>query len=88
MVRNQPIYVNPWLATRYQSLICHTTLQPLSNVYPKTFPKLSGSDSRGVNEHIITFQDFTDSLLVEHENVFIHIFVNSLEGMLDLGLGI
>lgn len=52
----------------------------MPNGYLKTLPKYSGSDSRGGNEHITKFWDFTNNLLVEHEDVFIRLFVHSLKG--------
>jgi hypothetical protein len=48
--------------------------------YLKLLPKYNGEPTLSVEEHLVSFQDFTDNLFMEHDNVFMRLFVQTLEG--------
>jgi hypothetical protein len=46
----------------------------------KRLPKYDGEKTPSTEEQIDSFQDFTENLFVEHDIVFMRIFVHTLEG--------
>jgi hypothetical protein len=75
-----PPPLNPWVTTRYGPLNLPQHVHDLPENYLKLLPKYDGEKTHSVEEHIGSFQDFTDNLFVEHEDVFMRIFVQNLEG--------
>jgi hypothetical protein len=57
-----------------------TTLHPLFDRYLKLLPKFNGNFPKIFDACIIAFQDFIENLLVEHEDIFMWMFVHCLEG--------
>jgi hypothetical protein len=43
-------------------------------------PKYNGEPTLSTEEHLVSFQDFTDNLFMEHDDVFMRLFVQTLEG--------
>ena len=76
----QPNYANPWFIVIYQPMILPIVLNPLHNGYLNTLPNFIGNKHKVDDEHLPTFYDFTNTFLVEHEVVFLSIFVHYLEG--------
>jgi hypothetical protein len=48
--------------------------------YLKLLPKFNGEDEITALEHLSTFDNFTDNLSLEHEDVYMRIFVQNFEG--------
>jgi hypothetical protein len=48
--------------------------------YLKLLPNYDGEKTISAKEHMGTFQDFIDKIFVEHDDVFMKIFVQNLEG--------
>jgi hypothetical protein len=46
----------------------------------KLLPKYDGEKAISVEEHMGAFQDFIDNLFVEHDDVFMRLFIQTLEG--------
>jgi hypothetical protein len=68
------------MATRYQTLVFPKTHKPLHDGYLKHLPKFCARGLITVDAHIMALRDFTNDSIVEYEDIFIHIFVYSLEG--------
>ena len=48
--------------------------------YLKLFPKFNGENEVYVDDHQSTFQYCIDIIVIEHEYLYLNIFVHSLEG--------
>jgi hypothetical protein len=75
-----PPPLNPWVTTIFGPLNLPVNVHDLPENYLKLFPKYNGEPTLSVEEHLVTFQDFTDNLFVEHDDVFMRLFVQTLEG--------
>jgi hypothetical protein len=69
------------VATRYAPLVLP---QPLNSLpvdgYLKQFPKFTGEGDIIVEEHLEGFYSYTDNHAIENEDVWMRIFVHSLDG--------
>jgi hypothetical protein len=43
-------------------------------------PKYNGEPTLSTEEHLVSLHDFTNNLFVEHDDVFMRLFVQNLEG--------
>eukprot|EP01018_Ginkgo_biloba_P001504 Gb_17813 [translate_table: standard] len=48
--------------------------------YLKSLPRFNGDDEITAEKHLATFQNFTDNLEIEYDDVFMRMFCNSFEG--------
>jgi hypothetical protein len=69
------------IATRYAPLLLP---QPLNSLpvdgYLKKLPKFIGEGDIAAEEHLEAFYSFTDDHVIMHADVWMRIFVHSLEG--------
>jgi hypothetical protein len=75
-----PTTFKPWVTARYGPLNLPQHVHDLPENYLKLLPKYDGEKTHSTKEHIAAFQEFTENLFVEHDNVFMRIFVQTLEG--------
>jgi uncharacterized small protein (DUF1192 family) len=69
------------VAARYAPLILPQPLNPLpSGDYLKYMPKFSGEGDVTTEEHLAAFYSYADNLNIENEDVWMRVFVQSLEG--------
>jgi hypothetical protein len=79
---NKPIPppLNPWVTTIFFPLNLLVHVHYLPKNYMKLLPKYNGEPTLSVEEHLMAFQCFTDNLFLEHEDLFMRLFVKNLEG--------
>jgi hypothetical protein len=77
--RNPPP-VNPWVEARYGPLNLPQNTHDLLENYLKLLPKYDGEKTLIVEEHMVVFQDFTENLFIEHDDVFKILFVQTIKG--------
>jgi hypothetical protein len=69
------------VATIYAPLILPQPVNPLpARDYMKYMPKFTGEEDITVEEHLVAFYSYTDNLNIENEDVWMRIFVQSLDG--------
>jgi hypothetical protein len=69
------------IAARYAPLVLPQPLNALPvDGYLKTLPKFTGEGDIAVEEHLEAFYSFTDDHVIMHADVWMRIFVHSLEG--------
>jgi hypothetical protein len=57
-----PPPLNPWVMARFGPLNIPAHVHDLPENYLKLLPKYNGEPTLSVEEHLATFQDFTDNL--------------------------
>jgi hypothetical protein len=67
-------------ATRYAPLVLSVPLHDLPENYIKNFPKFTREGDLTAAEHINFFDQFTDILGIEHEDVYSRLLVQTFEG--------
>ena len=75
-----PPSVNLLLVAKYVPLDFPNNLQDVHDSYLNIFPKFDGEYNTIVEEHMAKFQDFTNNLLIEYDDVYMRLFVHTLEG--------
>jgi uncharacterized small protein (DUF1192 family) len=69
------------VAARYAPLILPHPMNPLpAGDYLKYMPKFSGEGDITAEEHLAAFYSYADNLNIENEDVWMRVFVQSLEG--------
>jgi ribonuclease HI len=69
------------VAARYAPLILPQPLNPLpAGDYLKYMPKFSGEGDLTAEEHLAAFYSYADNLNIENEDVWMRVFVQSLDG--------
>jgi hypothetical protein len=68
------------VAARYTPLVLPIPLHDLPENYIKNLPKFTGEGDLTATEHINFFDQFADTLVLEHEDVYSRIFVQTFEG--------
>jgi ribonuclease HI/uncharacterized small protein (DUF1192 family) len=69
------------VAARYAPLILPQPLNPLpAGDYLKYMPKFSGEGDVTAEEHLAAFYSYADNLNIENEDVWVRVFVQSLDG--------
>jgi hypothetical protein len=69
------------IATRYAPLLLPQPLNALpADGYLKQLPKFTGEGDIAAEEHLEAFYSFTDDHVIMHADVWMRIFVHSLEG--------
>jgi hypothetical protein len=69
-------------ATRYSPLNLPGNLHDFPDNYLKLLPIFNGEDETTTLEHLLAFHHFTDNQHLEHEDVYMRIFVQTFEGEL------
>jgi hypothetical protein len=76
-----PTRMDAIVAARYAPLILPHPMNPLpAGDYLKYMPKFSGEGDITVEEHLATFYSYADNLNIENEDVWMRVFVQSLDG--------
>lgn len=57
-----------------------SVLHDMPENYLKFLPRFSGREKGTIEENVSTFQDFTDNFIIEDEDVFMILFMQTLEG--------
>jgi hypothetical protein len=69
------------VATRYAPLILPHPVNPLpAGDYLKYMPKFTGEGDITIEEHLAAFYSYADNLNIENEDVWMRVFVQSLDG--------
>ena len=70
------------VAARYEPLVFPQPLHPLpQGDYLKCLPKFTGEGAGLIaEEHLATFYSYADNQTIEHEDVWIRLFVRSMDG--------
>jgi hypothetical protein len=68
------------VAARYAPLVLPVPLHDLPENYMKNLPKFTGEGDLTATEHINFFDQFTDILGLEHEDVYSRLLVQTFEG--------
>jgi ribonuclease HI len=68
------------VAARYAPLVLPAVLHDLPENYMKSLPKFTGEGDLTAQEHINFFDQFTDILGIEHEDVYSRLLVQTFEG--------
>jgi uncharacterized small protein (DUF1192 family) len=69
------------VAARYSPLILPHPMNPLpAGDYLKYMPKFMGEGDITVEEHLVAFYSYADNLNIENEDVWMRVFVQSLDG--------
>jgi hypothetical protein len=69
------------VAARYAPLILPQPMNALPfGDYLKYMPKFTGEEDINVEEHLAAFYSYTDNLNIENEDVWMRVFVQSLDG--------
>jgi uncharacterized small protein (DUF1192 family) len=69
------------VAARYAPLVLPQPLNPLhAGDYLKYMPKFSGEGDITAEEHLAAFYSYADNLNIENEDVWMRVFVQSLDG--------
>jgi hypothetical protein len=80
-VNPPPNRMDAIVATRYAPLILPQPLNPLpTGDYLKYMPKFSGEGDATVEEHLAAFYSYADNLNIENEDIWMRVFVQSLDG--------
>jgi hypothetical protein len=65
---------------RYAPLNLRTNLHGFPDNYLKPLLRFNGEDETTTLEHLATFYYFTDNQGLEHEDVYMRIFIQTIEG--------
>jgi ribonuclease HI len=69
------------VAARYAPLVLPQPLNALpTGDYPKYMPKFTGEEDITAEEHLASFYSYADNLNIENEDVWMRVFVQSLDG--------
>ena len=68
------------VATKYAPLVLPVPLHDLPENYMKNIPKFTREGDLTAAEHINFFDQFTDILGLEHEDVYSRLFVQTFKG--------
>jgi len=68
------------VAARYTPLVLPVPLHDLPENYIIFFPKFTGEGDLTAAEHINFFDQFTNILGIEHEDVYLRLLVQTFEG--------
>ena len=69
------------VAAKYSPLVLPHPMNPLpAGDYLKYMPKFTGEGDITVEEHLATFYSYADNLNIENEDVWLRVFVQSLDG--------
>jgi hypothetical protein len=69
------------VATRYAPLVLPQPMNALpTRDYLKYMPKFTGEEDIIVEEHLVAFYSYADNLNIENEDVWMRVFVQSLDG--------
>jgi hypothetical protein len=69
------------IASRYAPLVLPQPLNALpADSYLKQLPKFTGEGDITIEEHLEAFYSFTDDNVIMHADVWMRIFVHSLQG--------
>jgi ribonuclease HI len=80
-VNPPPNRMDAIVAARYAPLILPQPLSPLpAGDYLKYMPKFSGEGDVTAEEHLAAFYSYADNLNIENEDVWMRVFVQSLDG--------
>jgi hypothetical protein len=65
----------------YAPLVLHHPMNSLlATDYLKYMPKFIGEEDIIVEEHLVSFYNYADNLNIENEDVWMRVFVQSLDG--------
>jgi len=71
------------VATRYTPLVLPQLMNALPiGYYLKYMPKFTREEDITAEEHLATFYSYADNLNIENEDVWMRVFVESLDGRL------
>jgi hypothetical protein len=80
-VNPPPNRMDAIVAARYAPLVLPQPLNPLpAGDYLKYMPKFSGEGDITAEEHLAAFYSYADNLNIENEDVWMRVFVQSLDG--------
>jgi hypothetical protein len=80
-VNPPPNRMDAIVAARYAPLILPQPLNPLpAGDYLKYMPKFSGEGDVTAEEHLAAFYSYADNLNIENEDVWMRVFIQSLDG--------
>lgn len=68
------------MQARYASLVLPANLENFPGGYLKHLPWFNGETGPSTEDHVSTFLDFANNMNIEEENVYMRLFVQSLEG--------
>jgi hypothetical protein len=69
------------VAARYAPLILPIPMNALPvGYYLKYMPKFTGEEDTTAKEHLLAFYNYPDNLNIENEDVWMRVFVHSLDG--------
>jgi len=74
------VNIYPWVFNRNKALIFPSVLDDIPVNYLKSLPRFNPNDDVSAEQHIVYFQDYTDDLEIEHDDVIMRMFCHSLEG--------
>eukprot|EP01018_Ginkgo_biloba_P007611 Gb_17039 [translate_table: standard] len=63
-----PPRVNPWVQDSYGPLRLPVNLHDMPDNYLKILPKFDGEKNASAEDHMTSFQDFTDMMFIEHDD--------------------
>lgn len=69
----------PIVQARYAALVLPLVLDAFPNGYLKHLPRYNGETGPSVEDHLQAFLDFADNMNIEQENVYMRLFVQSIE---------
>lgn len=72
--------VNPWVTSRFAPLNLPQITHDLPENYMKYLPKFGRDKTHSTEEHMSVFQDFTVDQFVDHDDVLMRLFVQTLGG--------
>jgi hypothetical protein len=75
-----PLQIFAKVAARYAPLVLPVPLHDLPKNYMKNLPKFMGEGDLTTAEHINFFDQFTNILGLEHEDVYSRLLVQTFEG--------
>ena len=75
-----PPPVKPWVASRSGPFNLPLNLDALRKIYLKLFPKYNGDKYIIAEECMVIFHEFTNNIYIEHDDVFMRLFFQTLEG--------
>jgi hypothetical protein len=69
------------VAARYAPLVLPQPMNALpTGDYLKYMPKFTGEEDITVEEHLVSFYSYADNINIENEDVWMRVFVQSLDG--------
>ena len=69
----------PIIQAKYVALHLPNLLNNFPNGYLKRLTRFNGETNLFVEHHFIAFLDFSDNMNIEHEDVYMRLFVQSLD---------